>query len=523
MGDQAMSLEYEHSVLARGAPFRRSLKRKMAVFAGALVIMVAAAACGGASNSGGGSGPATEVSNVRSLAGTTITLEGPNQWTQSGSSFGAPWNQLVANFKKATGITVNTDVLPLASFSQTEATQLAAGTAPALVFNQATYQPYMVVHLQNYLKQPNPFVPGNKTWLSEFNSKYYGPNIASVVDPDGNLDYIPLNLVGIGLFYNKQAFAKAGVQAPISTVSDLMSACSKLKAAGYIPLAGDDSVINVAWPTSVLFSMLTTTQQASWNHFTASGAVGSNPTITTKDLTWAIATGKLKATQPQTTAFLTTMKQLFQNCVTPDWSGVTGLSGDGVGLPQFESGKAAMAWGVDFGYQTIAGNSSFPIGNMPFPTVTKATTPVSVNAPAEYGLSVNGTSYMIPAKTTGKSLEAAILFLQYVTSPQGGKAWLAETGGIPSIASLPSPSTTASFAQGAWGKTPKVAAPPSLPPPSYDVAPGVTLLQAFEGYLLGTQSLSQEEAYLQNLWDQAAQYNVQYSGWGNQAWTKSLG
>jgi multiple sugar transport system substrate-binding protein len=495
----------------------------VAALAGTLAIMVSAAACGGASNSGNGSAPAAEVSNVHSLAGTTITLEGPNQWTQSGSSFGAPWNQMVANFKKATGITVNTDVLPLASFSQTEATQLAAGTAPDLVFNQATYQPYMVVHLQNYLKQPDPFVPGNKSWLSEFNSKYYGPKIASVVDPDGNLNYIPLNLVGIGLFYNKQAFAKAGVQAPISTFSDLMSACTKLKSAGYIPLAGDDSVINVGWPMAVLFDMLTAPQQASWNQFTASGAAGTNPTITTKDLTWAIATGKLKATQPQTAAFLTTMKQLFQNCITPDWSGVTGLSGDGVGLPQFESGKAAMAWGVDFGYQTISSNSSFPIGNMPFPTVTSATTPVSVNAPAEYGLSDNGTSYMIPAGTTGKSLQAAILFLQYVTSPQGGKTWLAETGGIPSIASLPYPSNTASFAQGSWGETPKVAGPPSLPPPSYDVAPGVSFVQAFEGYLLGTQSLSQEETYLQGLWNQAAQYNVRYGGWSNQSWAQALG
>ena len=27
---------------------------------------------------------------IGGLAGTTITLEGPNQWTQSGSNFGAP-------------------------------------------------------------------------------------------------------------------------------------------------------------------------------------------------------------------------------------------------------------------------------------------------------------------------------------------------------------------------------------------------------------------------------------------------
>ncbi len=56
-------------------------------------------------------------------AGTTITLEGPNQWTQSGSSFGRPWDQVVAEFKKVTGVTVNTDVLPLATFSGVESAQ----------------------------------------------------------------------------------------------------------------------------------------------------------------------------------------------------------------------------------------------------------------------------------------------------------------------------------------------------------------------------------------------------------------
>ena len=73
---------------------------------------------------------AVASSYVGGVAGTTITLEGPNQWTQSGSSFGAPWDQLVAEFKKVTGVTVKTDVLPAATFFSVESTQLSAGTAP---------------------------------------------------------------------------------------------------------------------------------------------------------------------------------------------------------------------------------------------------------------------------------------------------------------------------------------------------------------------------------------------------------
>ena len=119
------------------------------------------------------------------VAGTTITLEGANQWTQSGSSFGRPWDQVVAEFKKVTGVTVNTDVLPLATFSGVESAQLAAGIAPDLVFNQASYQPYMVVPLNKYLSEPNPFVAGNKNWLSEFDPSAFSAKATGRARPQG--------------------------------------------------------------------------------------------------------------------------------------------------------------------------------------------------------------------------------------------------------------------------------------------------------------------------------------------------
>ena len=143
--------------------------------------------------------PAVSGNFSGGVAGTTITLEGPNQWTQSGSSFGRPWDQLVAEFKKVTGVTVNTDVLPLATFSGVESAQLAAGIAPDLVFNQATYQPYMVVPLNNYLSQPDPFVAGGKSWLSEFDQSAFSAQVTGVLDAKGNFDWVPFNLAGIAM------------------------------------------------------------------------------------------------------------------------------------------------------------------------------------------------------------------------------------------------------------------------------------------------------------------------------------
>jgi ABC-type glycerol-3-phosphate transport system substrate-binding protein len=456
---------------------------------------------------------------IGGLAGMTITLEGPNQWTQSGSNFGAPWQQVINEFKKVTGVTVRTDVLPLATFFSVESTQLAAGTAPDLVFNQATYQPYMVVPLNSYLNKPNPFVPGNKTWLSEFNSSAFSAKVPSVLDPKGNFDWVPFNLVGIAMYYNEDAFKKAGITAPIGTYTQLTNDCTALKKAGYTPMAMDNSVIGTAFPYRPILDQLMQKQFNALNHFTVTGRLGTAPELTTEDLTWGIATGKFSASNPYVEESLVLLKQLFSDCATPNWSGITGLSGDGVGLPQFEAGKAAMTFAVDFGYGTIAANAHFPIGSMPFPEITMATTPLSSNVPARSGNTIGGTSYMIPAHTSGNALKASILFLQFMSAAQYISNWLAATGGIPAINGIKAPASTAAYFEGSWGE-PEIISP--FASSGYDVAPGVLLTAAYDGYLLGAKTISQEESYLEGLFKQGAAYLVKNDGWSNQPWASSL-
>ena len=297
---------------------------------------------------------------IGGVAGTTITLEGANQWTQSGSSFGRPWDQVVAEFKKVTGVTVNTDVLPLATFSGVESAQLAAGIAPDLVFSQANYQPYMVVPLNKYLSEPNPFVAANKSWLSEFDPSAFSAKVSGVLDPKGNFDWVPFNLVGVAMYYNKDAFKRAGVTAPVSTFAQLISDCGALAKAGYTPMAMDSSAIGIDFPYRSVLDQMVQKQFDELDHFTVTGAPGKAEELTTKDVVWGIATGKFAAGDPYVKESVVLLKQLFDSCATKDWSGITGLSGDGVGLPQFEAGKAAMAFAVDFGYGTMAAERALP-------------------------------------------------------------------------------------------------------------------------------------------------------------------
>ncbi|MDA8296709.1 MAG: ABC transporter substrate-binding protein [Actinomycetota bacterium] len=492
------------------------MRRSLALVSG--VAMAGALAASAAPTSVAAVQQSKASHHIGNVAGTTITLEGPNQWTQSGSSFGRPWNQLVNEFHKLTGVTVKTDVLPLTTFSSVEATQLAAGTAPDLLFKQTTYQPYMVVHLNKYLERPNPFVPGNKKWLSLYKPQAFSASVANTLDAQGNFDWVPFNLVGVAMYYNEKAFQKAGITAPIKTWKNLMTDCALLKKSGYTPIAMDNSNIGFVFPYRAIYPQLMESKLSSLNHFTTTGQVGSAQSINLEDYAWAVATGRFSANLPQVKESLVLLKELYDNCATKNWSGITGLSGDGVGLPQFESGKAAMAFAVDFGYGTMAASAHFPIASMAFPEITTATTKLSKNIPPDGGTSTGGTSYLIPAHTTGNQLKASLLFLQFMASKYIAP-WLAKTGGVAAIKGIAPPPQDKAFFTGNWGKPLKINPFSSAGP---DVAPGVSSNAAYDGYLLGAKSLGQEVSYLNGLFQQGAGYLVHNDGWSSQSWASSL-
>ena len=85
-------------------------------------------------------------------------------------------------------------------------TQLTAGTAPALIFNQ----------------------------------DYFGSEAPGARNAQNEYEWVPFNLVIIGVYYNADILDEAGVQAPIATYGDLLEAGEKIKAAGYIPFAMDN-------------------------------------------------------------------------------------------------------------------------------------------------------------------------------------------------------------------------------------------------------------------------------------------
>lgn len=81
--------------------------------------------------------------------------------------------------------------------------------------------------LDDLLNEPNPY-NGNKKVRDAIDSKY----LALAIGSAGKTPYLPFDLVGVGVYYNKTIFDKVGIKPP-ATMEEFVDISNKLKAAGY--------------------------------------------------------------------------------------------------------------------------------------------------------------------------------------------------------------------------------------------------------------------------------------------------
>jgi ABC-type glycerol-3-phosphate transport system substrate-binding protein len=97
--------------------------------------------------------------------------------------------------------------------------QASGGAAPDVVWEQ--YGPVtsgalpagLLQNIKPYLDKPNPYVPGNSSWLSLFSPT----TVPYMTSPKGDIDIILGSNVETGMFYSNAAFAKAGITSPPAT------------------------------------------------------------------------------------------------------------------------------------------------------------------------------------------------------------------------------------------------------------------------------------------------------------------
>jgi ABC-type glycerol-3-phosphate transport system substrate-binding protein len=210
---------------------------------------------------------------------------------------------------------------------------------------------------------------------------------------------IPLeNQFYIG-FYNKAAFAKAGVSAVPTDWNQLFAACKKLRAAGYMPLTygnGGQPLGAEFYPWyDMSYMMIGTYPVSEWQKLYSGQIPWTSPTVSAQLSTWS----KLKSS----------------GCTNNDVLTKTNNLGD------FESGKAAMM--IDGTWDTQKFTSA--LGNK-----VAAFVPPFSNNPIKGVVDFAGDGLSMTTYT--KHPTQAAQFLTFMTTPQAG-AIVNAAGLIPAI------------------------------------------------------------------------------------------
>ena len=173
------------------------------------------------------SGTSSWSQPTASLKGVSLKL-----WTQPATNTYA--DQVIKAFETATGATISKVVLP---DQQTQQTQLATGDIPDIAWWQPTESAMSPLQPTTKL-QPLDGAP----WLNKLNPQLQkigmvgGKHYAAVVSFPSVL----------GVFYNKAAFAKAGITQNPSGWDEFVADAKKIKAAGVVPFEG---AVGDRWPT----------------------------------------------------------------------------------------------------------------------------------------------------------------------------------------------------------------------------------------------------------------------------------
>ncbi len=345
----------------------------------ALLALVAAAGLAAPAVAIGGSGAASAT------AKTVIKAVLPPSTGPITASDNAGLAKVTKEYEKAhPNVTIEWLPENVASITQANATvesQAAGGAAPDLVWEQ--YGPVtsgsvpagLLQNIRPYLEKPNPYVAGNKHWLSLFPSSV----VPYMTSPNGNIDVILGSAVETGMFYNKAMFAKAKISAAPATWAQFMADLAKLKAAHLQPLAfADGGLCNPSWFERLATSSLLANQVSKFD-------VNHAQVTTGLDVAVGIKKGIISMHNPRYAEVWRLLGQLAKY----NYSGASSYdacTSQTSTTPPLDSqallsqGKVAIVWGGSWYIPNL--NSigfSGKYGVFPEPTITSATTRFALN------------------------------------------------------------------------------------------------------------------------------------------------
>src|SRR5690242_19988094 len=211
-------------------------RRALALVA-ATVAVAALAGCGGCSSSSDSSSGGGSV-NTKPASGTIdVWLAGLFATATPGTAYRNWIDAQDKRFEEAyPGSKVNITLLPANNdqFSAKLQAAFSSGQVPdaMLIYSGGYTTPYIPS-----LLQLNKYVDATSGMYSSISNWDLSCANLNCQNGKGPIYGVPIDFGSYGLFYNKSLLSKAGIAAPPKTFADLMSDCTKLKAAHIIPIA----------------------------------------------------------------------------------------------------------------------------------------------------------------------------------------------------------------------------------------------------------------------------------------------
>jgi raffinose/stachyose/melibiose transport system substrate-binding protein len=371
----------------------------------ALFLFLTLAGCSGegASSEEGKSSDGTVELNVM------VMLE-----TQGDATELTVWNEIVQAYRAAhptTKINLQPQFFPgVEQHRAWVTTQLIGGTAPDVfttryIWDQEDLKKQLMTDLTPFYSKKTAY-SGDQTW----EQTYPKPVLAQLIGEDKTYASVPTYVNSVRVLYNKDLFAKAGIQEVPKTWAEFIAAQKKLAELKVAPFAFPNSKpgdYNYSWSTRILTEELIA---GSYGELDVNG----NGLIEVNEFVKAVDEGKIDIEKPPYRDVFPLMKEW-----SAQWAkGANGLDFD-TSTDMFLRGETAMVMRTAGQSKVIYESTArkFEAGAFPLPYVTKETHPGASGKLMEIG-GVPAGNLAIPKSIAPKKLEAAVDFLAYTTSPK---------------------------------------------------------------------------------------------------------
>lgn len=303
-------------------------------------------------------------------------------------------------------------------------TQMTGGTAPDIVwyqrgYIQRDYQKGWLADLTDVLDEPNPYAPDYERWYDIFQE----PVIESGRAPDGRIYMLTGDIVGTGIFYNKDLFEEAGITSEPDTWSEFLDAQQQLLDIGVTPFATSmDLATGIrlygSWFTREIQDVVYNDKMEEIKGGEVARTWKPGQALPSQEMVRAIVDGRYSAVDPEFKEMLRILKEWSAYWPEGFWA----IPNDNNQVfDLWITGEAAMGW---FGSWMTKPINEDPLRTFEWgvldkiPTITTEDSPFGGSEfPAMAGVG-GAFQYAIPEVTKDRGTwEAAVDYMRYITNP----------------------------------------------------------------------------------------------------------